>query len=272
MNERDDHDLTPAERTTRDAVRALEPPRADDAFRARLRQEFVSGRIGRRRGIAFRPPWFLRGAVWVPVAAAFACVALLAANRGPDWHVIAVDGPGPVVVDGVSFSIGDRTGIDERVRRGGRVTVQGATTLDLAATGVTALALAPGADVTLSAPPNRWWWRGMDAQIKTGDAYFSTGKRFHGAHLDVSTPDVSVRAVGTSFAVLCAPFGTCVCVMEGQVQVGGQGTAPGTGVQVPQGMRHVVHKGEAGETLPILDASVHRLHRQLAMAGSVLGR
>ncbi len=272
MSERDEHDLTPSERATRDAVRGLGAPRADDAFRNRLRFEFMSGRIGRRDGMPPPRPWFARAGLLAPLAASVLAVALLAANRGPDWRVVSAAGDGRVLVDGVAFAPSDSAGIAARVIRGGRLSLKGAVTLDLVAPGVAALALAPGVDVTLSAAPNRWWWRGMSAQLATGDAYFSTGRTFAGAHLDVRTPEATVRAVGTSFAVLCAPFGTCVCVMQGRVTVGGRAAVPGDGVEVPHGMRRVVHPDQVAETLPILDDSVHHLHHQLATVGDVLGR
>jgi hypothetical protein len=272
VNEHDDDDLTPSERATRDAVRGLARPPAADAFRAGLRHEFVSGRIGRRREGASAVPWFTRRALLVPLAAGFLAVTLLALNRGPDWRVVSADGDGRVLVDGIEFAPGDTAALAERVNRGGRVVLRGALTLDLVAPGVAALALSPGADVLLSPAPNRWWWRAMNARINAGDAYFSTGRVFHGATLDVRTPEASVRAVGTSFAVLCAPFGTCVCVMQGRVTVGGRDAAPGEGIVVPFGMRRVVHPDQAAETLPILDDSVHHLHRQLATTGGALGR
>jgi hypothetical protein len=272
VSESDEPALSPSERATRDAVRGLSHPPAAEGFRARLRHEFVSGRIGRRRERAWAAPWFARGAVLAPVAAGLLAVTLLAANRGPDWRVVSAEGDGRVVVDGVEFAPGDTLALAERVSRGGRVVVRGAVTLDLVASGVAAVTLAPGADVLLSPAPNRWWWRAMSARLAAGDAYFSTGRVFHGATLDVATPEASVRAVGTSFAVLCAPFGTCVCVMQGHVTVGGRNATPGEGVVVPSGMRRIVHPDQAAETLPILDESVRRLHRQLATAGGTLGR
>jgi hypothetical protein len=259
-----------AEMATRDAVRGLPTPRAEPAFRARLRHEFTTGRFGPRTGFAPQRPWWVRAQVLVPVAAGLLIVAGMTMNRGPDWRLLPVNGDGRVTVDGTTFSAGDAA-LAVRLKRGGHVRVEGAVTLDLVALGVAAVALAPGAEVRLSGTPGRWWARGMRAHVESGDAYFTTGSGFHGARLDVSTPEVSVSAVGTAFAVLREGGGTCVCVLEGHVHVGEAG-APGTMVDVPEGMRRVVHPGQASETHAILDDSVHRLHRQRDVAGEMLRR
>ncbi len=272
MSAHDDHEPTAAERTVRDAVRAFARPQPDAAFRARLRHEFVSGRIGRRRGLASGRPWFLRPFVLVPAAAAVLAVVLLAGNRGPDWHLQSAAGAGRVTVDGAAFAADDVAHLIPALRRGGHILIEGAVTLDLMAPGVAAVALAAGADVQLSPAPNRWWRRGMQAVLNTGDAYFTTGRAFHGAQLDVVTAQARVRAVGTSFAVLSGSFGTCVCVMEGHVRVGEHDAAPGDGVDVPEGMRRTFHPGQPAETAPILDDSAHRLHRQRSTFGRALGR
>ena len=252
------------EQAARDAVRALESPRAQGAFRARLRHEFTTGRFGRR--VPAPTPmasWWGRPQVLVPLAAALLLVAGVTLNRGPDWQVMPADGDGRVNVDGATFSARDPA-LGGRLRRGGRVRVEGAVTLDLVAPGVAAVALAPGAEVQLSSAPGRWWARGMRARVVNGDAYFTTGRAFHGAQLDVSTAEVSVRAVGTAFAVLCEPGGTCVCVLEGRVRVGTE--------EVPEGMRRVVHAGGHGETQRIPDDSVARLRHQHEVTAPLLGR
>lgn len=267
----DDSPATPAEQAARNAVRSLASPRAGDAFRSRLRHEFTTGRFGRRVPADTPRPWWALKRVLLPVAAGLLVVAGVSLNRGPDWRLVSADGDGRVTVDGAAFSARDAA-LGARLRRGGRVRVEGAVTLDLVAPGVAAVAIAPGAELQLSSAPGRWWARGMRAHVANGDAWFTTGRGFHGATLDVSTPEVSVRAVGTAFAVLRESGGTCVCVLEGRVRVGEAGGSLAGAVEVPQGMRRVVHADRSSETHPILDDSVHRLHHQRDVAGALLGR
>ena len=258
------------ERRVRDAVRGLSAPVADPAFRARLRRDFVAGRL--EAPMPLRTPWFVRPLVWLPIAAA-ATLVLTFANRGPDWNVVSSDGEGRVIVSGRPFASSDRAGIAKAIARGGEVAIEGNVTLDLIAKGSVAVAIAPDTKLTLSAAPARWWSRHAVATMVTGDVYFSTGRQFHGATLDVLTPTVAARCVGTSFAVLLSPvLGTCVCVMEGKVNVAKRALGPGLGLEVPSGMRRFVSPQGGETTETILDDSVQHLHHQLATVGDQLGR
>ena len=98
---------TPAEQAARDAVRALPRERADDAFRARLKHEFTSGRIGRRREAVRERPFLFKPAFLVPVFSALLAVAIQQMNRGPDWRVLAASGDGRVVVGSQTFAATD---------------------------------------------------------------------------------------------------------------------------------------------------------------------
>lgn len=267
-------DKTPVaagEERARDAVRGLPRERADDAFRARLRHEFTSGRIGRRRETVPERRWFARPGVLVPFAAGVLLALSLQVNRGPDWRVLAATGQGRVWVGERAFAAADLAEMSLALRRGGRVRVEGGLTLDMAAPGVVAVAAGPGAEMTLSAAPQRLWGRAMSVRIESGDAWFTTGRAFHGATLDVATPEASVRAIGTAFAVLRHADGTCVCVMEGHVHAGAAAT-PGETTDVPQGMRRTFGKDGKSELLPILDDSIHRLHMQRSRWNATIGR
>ena len=264
------HLPSPSERRVQEALRGLARPRAGEAFRTRLRHEFVTGGFGRR--VPHPEPWRRRTLLLLPLAAGVLVVAAAVLNRGPDWRLVAANGEGRVIVNGAELTPRDASALSARLRRGGHVRVEGAATLDLVAPGLAAVALAPGADLVLSAAPGRWWGRGMRAHVASGDAYFTTGRAFAGARLDVSTPEARVEATGTAFAVLRAADFTCVCVLSGHVHVG-RAAAPGEGsVDVPQGMRRVIHADGSSEIQPILEDSVHRLHAQQLAAGPQLGR
>jgi ferric-dicitrate binding protein FerR (iron transport regulator) len=265
MSERDVHESTASIHAVREAVRSRAHPKPEPAFRARLREEFRSGRFAPPQRL--RPtPWFRRAPALLPLAAGALLALGLYANRGPDWQVIGVHGDGRVHAGGRSFGAADAGSLTALLRRGGPIRIEGALTLDLAAAGVAAVSLGPDSDARLSGTPGRWWRRAMRATVSSGDVYFTTGRAFRGATLDVTTPEVSVRAVGTSFAVLRHASGSCVCVMSGRVRVAALGAAAGEMVEVPEGMRRVVGVDGAGETLRILDDSVHRLHEQRAAA------
>jgi hypothetical protein len=219
-------------------------------------------------------PWWALKRVMVPVTAVLLAVATVRLNRGPDWQIAGAEGYGHVAMGG-EWEGGMRAPGDPvlatRLARGGELLTDSTLTLHLVAPGVAAVTLAPGTEVQLSSAPGRWWGRSMRAEVTAGDAYFTTGRAFHGAHLDVSTPEVSVRAVGTAFAVLREPHGTCVCVMQGRVRVSRAGAPATSAVDVPAGMRRVVSAGSE-VTFPILDESVHRLHHQLEVTGTLLKR
>lgn len=270
MSEHDPHESTASLHAVREAVRARAHPRPEPAFRARLREQFATGRFAPRR--LRLAPWFLRPPALVPLAAGALLAAGLFANRGPDWQVIGAHGEGRVRVGERSFGAGDTRALTAALRRGGAIRTEGALSLDLVASGVAAVSFGPDCEARLSASPGRFWGRRLTASLATGDAYFTTGRSFGGAALEVTTPEVSVRAVGTSFAVLRHGNESCVCVMEGRVRVATSGATPAEGVEVPEGMRRVVGTDRTGVTLPILDDSVHRLHMQMSTAGSWLMR
>jgi ferric-dicitrate binding protein FerR (iron transport regulator) len=263
---------THEEKKVRDAVRGLRQERADDAFRARLRHDFTSGRIARRPE-RFRPrPVLLRRPVLIPVVTALLAVALQQADRGPDWRVMAATGAGRVFVGERAFAPADTAAMARVIRRGGRIRTEGDLTLDLVAPGVAAITIGPDSRMELSAAPNRTWFRSMRARLASGDAWFTTGRVFAGATLDVATPEANVRATGTAFAVLRHGTSTCVCVMEGHVHAGAAGASRSAATDVPQGMRRTFGTDGKVEESPILEDSVHRLHLQRSISGALLDR
>jgi ferric-dicitrate binding protein FerR (iron transport regulator) len=104
-----------------------------------------------------------------------------------------------------------------------------------------------------------------------GNVFISTGRAFHGATLEMETPEAVAHVTGTSLAVLRdLEAGTCVCVMEGRVVVSyeeGKESVP-----VPAGKRCVCPLEGEAEVGPILHYSEHALHRLNEKSAAVLGR
>jgi ferric-dicitrate binding protein FerR (iron transport regulator) len=252
--------VTPAEARARDAVRGLEPPRADAAFRERLKRDFVTGRIGERRVLELPIAWHRRRA-WrlalAPVAVAALAVAVVVANRGPRWEVLETEGTGIVIVDQTAVPLAHADQLQRRLRPGARVRVPEGSELELAAAGSMVVQITAGTEFTLPASPGRWFARGVAGAVRGGVIRVTTGPAFHGARLRVDTPEATVDVTGTTLAVICEPVGTCVCVYDGVVRVGARG---GTAEAVASGHRRFVfNDGRAPELAEIRPAEIGNL-------------
>lgn len=272
MNEERDV-LTPDEQRARDAVRGLAPPRAEPAFRARLKADFVSGAIAstRPRVVVLRP-WYARPAfawVAVPVAAAAALLLVPVLNRGPAWEMTRLTGDGIAVVDGRPIPLGHADQLARRIRPGVRVELPEGAVLELAVPGTLALELSHGADVTVPARPGRWFAREVSTEARSGEMRIATGPAFHGATLRIATLEARVEVTGTALAVICEPEGTCVCVEEGTVQVGEKA---GPMVAVPAGMRRYVYNDARAPVLAPMRPEEHEALPKLKTSESLTPR
>ena len=232
MTESSHEDLPPEAERARRALRTQEPPRANAAFRERLREEFVWGRLGAtEERAAERPershrgarPWFRQP---LPRLAAFAAAAMLAvfvadfANRGPAWTILEASGTGVILVDGDPIPIDQTDLLAERIRPGVEVELPPSGKLEILSARTLLIELTPGTRLTIPPPPPRYFSRNAELWTRAGLLRLTTGPSFRGARLDVHTPDAMTRVTGTTLAVIMEPMGTCVCVLEGEVQVG----------------------------------------------------
>ncbi len=254
---------SPAEERARTAVRELELPPADPALRARLRQQFVSGAWERPEGARARVlplPWTRRAAPrWLAAAAAAAALVatVFALDQGPGWVLLETSGVGIVIVDGVPVPLEHREELARALRPGVRVRVPDGATLDIANPGNLAVQLTGGTDATVPGAPGRWFGRRIQAGIESGELRITTGPRFAGARLAISSPEAEIEVKGTTLAVIREPGGTCVCVHDGVVKVGEKG---GPMVDVTQGRRRFVfNDGRDPELAEIRETEVDKL-------------
>ena len=232
-----------AERRARDRVRALSAPTADPDFRARLADDFASGALASapRSAAALRLPWHAREMTrWAVGAAAAAAliVAGLMLNRGPAYRIISQHGDGIASVDGHGVMLNDLAGLERTIHPGSRIALPADADLVLEAGHTMMVALERGSVVTLPGTPGRWFGRRVAGRVDTGILRVTTGPGFHGAALALRTPEAQLQVTGTTFAVICEPAGTCVCVLEGTVRVGPIGAAM---MEIPGGLRGYVY-------------------------------
>ena len=270
MSEQRDDKLSPEAERARNALRRLSPEPASPAFRARLKNDFVSGQItsvtetapgGSRFNLGLRPRW-----IALPAAALLA-VAFLLLNRGPVWEISALDGAGWVVVDGERVSLAAAEGLAGLLRPGAHVQTEADARVDLLLPGRILLEITPESDVVLPTTPGRWWGKTIRGRVEWGEMLFATGAEFPGHRFLVRTPEARVEVTGTSVSVFRAEMGTCVCVDTGTAMIG---TGPGDMEPVPAGRRKVLPRDGA----PFLDAiaAPHEEHIRefTARAGSKL--
>ena len=231
----DIHESDPADETRgREATRELSTAPADPAFRGRLGAAFASGAIdpesaaeaapSRARPVDARRP----GSRFSRLLAALAATAALvlvgagawAFNPGPRWQVAeGQQAHGNVLIDDEPVPADDFASLNDALVEGSKIEWNGDGDLELVSRGQLALAIVPGTQMRLPAPPPRWFTRTSGGRVESGEIRLTSGTRFHGARLTIATPQASVVMTGTTLAVIQEPMGTCVCVLEGSVHV-----------------------------------------------------
>ncbi len=254
MSDRSEEILRPEASRAAEAVRRLEHPPAGAAFRDQLKREFVSGAFTDRPLILALPPrpsrHIMRWAV-AAAAAAASLIVLTAVNQPPRWTALPSAGSGHLVVNGVRVPVRNTAELTRRIRPGSRVRLDCTNDLDLVSSGLLAMQISPGTELVLPAPPGRWFGRSSKANVNGGLLRVTTGRRFKGARLAISTPEATIRVTGTTLAVIAASSGTCVCVLEGTAHVG-------------------PHKGAMTRVTPGSRCEVMR-GRETPMTGEILG-
>lgn len=256
---------TTEERRAAEAVQALPGPDAREAFRARLRAEFVAGTIA-------EPPSMRRAAVVpLPIRAVLALAAAVAGiflvmGRGGQWEAMHVPAGGRLELAGKTYEGADLAAWRGSLRPGVEISWSGDEPLALMLPRRLALEIAPGARLTLPrSEPGRRDASRLD--VHAGAVQVSTGPRFAGDRLTVHTGPVDVQVVGTTFSVIRAPDFACVCVLEGSVHLR---MADGRDMAVPGGERRVVHDDGTvesfGEVEPLERPGLERFREAAARA------
>jgi len=231
MSQQDDtpRDEIPREDAARirDQLRTLPPRVPHPAFRARVKEKFLSpavsidaDRARLRRMAAVRV-----GAAGL-AAAAVLLVALLGVPGSPAWRLAPTGINQEVLVDGAPLSPGIPGGAS--VSPESRITNLGPGEIRLEVTGAMVCVLAPGSEIRVGVSGGRFRSE-LHAELTRGTLMGTTQDAFPRAGLRITTGDVEAHITGTTFSVMKDPDSTCVCVLEGTVLT----RAPNTEQETP---------------------------------------
>lgn len=227
MSERNDMNLTPEELRLQEAVRGLGEVRPDDAFRDRLRAEFISGEIDARdedrpqgEVVPLRRGRNRRRLVAAVVPALAAILAfLLLSGDDPSWKLRSVTGSGAIQVNGRTVDAADFAELETLVVPGARFVVPATAELELILGDVMVFGIIRDSDVTIPADLG-----GLDkiytATVDHGELLVKTGPAFAGEQLLILTSEGRIELTGTTIAVNKGDGFTCVCVLEGTASIG----------------------------------------------------
>jgi hypothetical protein len=222
MDERHDN-LTEQDRRIREAIRSTGDVRADTAFRARLKREFIDGTIDasavpkkETRARTISAWWWML----VPAAAAVLLFVLFLPGPAPTWVVQGVYGEGQIEIDGQTLATGEADLLARALASGGSVRVPEGVSLDLRLDDRMILSLVAGTDATVPAPPEPGAEGPLIAEVRIGDLMVKTGPGYPDNELHILTTEGRTEVVGSVVSVYKGDGYTCVCVLEGSARVG----------------------------------------------------
>ncbi len=199
------------------------PPPARESFVRELRRKFVEGDFEdsdgewERAAPRVSPPRRANPALRVLVGGLAAAAAILAIGvfvpTGPRWTALAVQGSGPLIVDGERAETFDASLIGAALEGGGELGSVGHT-IGFGFGPHLLLELRPGARIRAERAEDE-----LIVQLLEGELYAKTDGAYDGPPLVVRTQDLDLRMVGTSLGVMTNGELTCVCVAHGAVEL-----------------------------------------------------
>jgi ferric-dicitrate binding protein FerR (iron transport regulator) len=253
----DRRDEGPGEKRARIAVGGLSRPAATPEFRARLKEEFLSGAIERTVPIHARPRRRAYTRAWIiALAAAVLLILLLQVNRGPALHVVGAYGSGVVETAGELISVTDEAALEDAIRPGRELELAGDAGVDIVYGRSMLFQIDPGSVFTPPQPPGRWLGRTVRADLEFGEIRIMTGGDFTGTELAIHTPEGITLLTGTIVSVFRDSSVTCVCVYEGSARIGVDELDL---EQIPRGKRKVMFRDGSPSMITNL-APPHEAH------------
>jgi|GEM_PF-1963931 len=236
------------------ALRQLPPVEAPDIVRARAKHAFMRGRAGKRSdesvGVVARPssappPTATTASAtddktsaggphdravdddrivslnprrpnrFMPLAFAAAIVLMFfgyGAQAPHPWRLTAVSDPDGDLAGNTDRSVGS-------ILTAGELHTPEHGSFELTLGSSLRLRMAPCSGIVLPDAPRRWNPETMTIAVEHGELFGSTGGEKLPAAINLVTNVLSARITGTTFAVFRIPEATCVCLLEGSVQI-----------------------------------------------------
>lgn len=241
MSRENDH-MDPHQRRVQEVLRELPEQRPDPAYRAAVREAFLTGTIDAERPAAAMPPirrpHWTRWISWALAPAAAAAVLLLVfLSRGPTWTVHRVHGQGEIVVDGETVPLDDADRLAGAVGPGRWLELGADADLEIRCGDLALIEVTQGSRVTVPNRPGRWTGRSMRGDVASGEIRVMSGPAFAGHSLHLFTPEGRIDLTGTIVSIFRNEELTCVCVLEGEAMIGEDDEHLDA---VPEGMRKVM--------------------------------
>ena len=213
------------QRRARDAVAGLSRPQADPAFRARLRERFVSGAIDegassrstvRRAAPAPLPVW----RKIAPAVVGVAVVLLLVVPwlRTPGMDLVAVHGANQVVFNGEVVSCADLSPIQAALLPGCRIQAPPGATVEVARSGEILMAV-EGMEFTFPDRPIPFVRQELASSIEgDGTIRVATAPGFEGSRYRLRVGDAEFLVRDSVFALSRSGNEIGVTVLEGELE------------------------------------------------------
>lgn len=249
-DDREDGMPSPGEQQVLDALQRMARPAASAQARQQARDAFVHGAVPLQRRSVVDAGTVQRIRRWPVVAAIAAVLAFVVVGWGmlPDdrWVVTSIAAPA-----GVRFADGQGGTLQVgSVLGNGQLETAAESEVEIMLGSDLRLRLMPGTRIQLPREPGRWFWRRRTLYVHAGEAFGTTGPQ--PPPLQLATDEAIARFTGTTFAVFRNDDGTCVCLLEGGIQVSPRDQQPP--VQVPSGQKFYVYTDSRPTELVPIDS------------------
>ncbi len=242
------------------ALAAVARPVARAAFREDLRRRFCSEvplpeRPERDAPIVpfpvpFPDPREARRRTFLRYGGLLAAAGILAVGfivleaPAPRWKVVQVPEGTVVKLDGKVAPIDDSSAFARALSRAKEIEVeQGELVLQIE--NLALFDVAQGTRVSFQGFDERSPGAAYSVRVPSGRLRTVTGPAFHGHTMKVATDLLDATVTGTAFAVDYEPHGTCLCCLQGEVQVSGPAIGSGPKTVRPETMCLVYRGSEA---------------------------